>query len=90
MNYGLMSTKANSRISVLVSGGKRVAIKIQAMTPATEEDVRSEYHILRKLSSHPNLPDLYGVYLKKSSSPSQHDKLWFVMEVWVHFKKFCI
>jgi len=58
-----------------------VAIKIQVVTPDTEEDVRSEYHILRTLSSHPNLPDLYGVYLKKSSSPSQHEKLWFVMEV---------
>jgi len=75
-------------MSVLVSGGKRVAIKIQALTPDTEEDVRSEYHILRATSSHPNLPDLYGVYLKKSSSPSQHDKLWFVMEVWLHSTKF--
>jgi hypothetical protein len=64
-----------------VSGGKRVAIKIQALTPDTEEDVRSEYHILKTLSSHRNLPDLYGVYLKKSSSPSQPDKLWFVIEV---------
>jgi myosin-3 len=66
---------------VPISGGKKVAIKIQAVTLDTEEDVRSEYHILRKLSSHPNLPDLYGVYLKKSSFPSQHDKLWLVMEV---------
>jgi myosin-3 len=83
-----MSKKVNSRIPVFVSDGRRVAIKIQAVTPATEEDVRSEYHILRKLSSHPNLPDLYGVYLKKSSSPSQHHKLWFVMEVWLHYIKF--
>jgi myosin-3 len=73
---------------VLVSGGKRKAIKIQTVTPDTEEDVRSEYHILRKLSSHPNLPDLYGVYLNKSPSPSQHDKLWFVMEVWLYSTKF--
>jgi myosin-3 len=73
---------------VIVADGKRVAIKIQAMTPDTEEDLRSEYHILRTLSRHPNLPDLYGVYLKKSSSPSQHDKLWFVMEVWLHSTEF--
>jgi myosin-3 len=66
---------------MLVSGGRRVAIKIQAVTPDTEEDLRSEYHILREFSCHPNLPDLYGVYLKKTSSDSDHDKLWFVMEV---------
>jgi hypothetical protein len=34
------------------------------------------------------LPDLYGVYLKKSSSPSQPDKLWFVIEVWFHSTKY--
>ena len=75
---------------MLVSGGRRVAIKIQTVTPDTEEDVRSEYHILRTLSGHPNLPDLYGVYLKKSSSPSQHDKLWFVMEVWLQSTKYYV
>lgn len=75
---------------MFVSGGKRVAIKIQAVTPDTEEDVRSEYHILRQLSSHTNLPDLYGVYLKKSSLPSQYDKLWFVMEVRLNCTKFYI
>jgi hypothetical protein len=47
----------------------------------TVEDLHCEYHILRKHCSHPNLPDLYGVYLKKAESGSEHDKLWFVMEV---------
>jgi myosin-3 len=47
----------------------------------TVEDLHTEYHILRGFSSHPNLPDLHGVYLKKAESRSEHDKLWFVMEV---------
>jgi myosin-3 len=66
---------------MLVSGGKKVAIKIQAVTPDTEEDLCSEYHFLREFSCHPNLPDLYGIYLKKASSDSDDDRLWFVMEV---------
>ncbi|XP_033606145.1 neither inactivation nor afterpotential protein C [Cryptotermes secundus] len=63
------------------NGGKRVAIKIQAVTPDTEEDLRNEYHILREFSCHPNLPDLYGIYLKKASSDSEHERVWFVMEL---------
>jgi myosin-3 len=67
--------------TLLLPGGKRVAIKIQAVTPDTEEDLRSEYHILKELSSHPNLPDLYGIYLQRAGTRSEQDKLWFVMEV---------
>ncbi|KAJ4441704.1 hypothetical protein ANN_11562 [Periplaneta americana] len=63
------------------SGGKRVAIKIQRATPDNEEDLRSEYQVLKELSDHSNLPDLYGVYLKKAPSSTDEDKLWFVMEL---------
>ncbi|PSN54627.1 hypothetical protein C0J52_10832 [Blattella germanica] len=62
------------------SGGKR-AIKIQPVNPDTEENLQHEYDILKKLSSHPNLPDFYGVYRKKASSRSEDDKVWFVMEL---------
>jgi myosin-3 len=66
---------------LLVPGGRKVAIKIQAVTADTEEDLRTEYHILREFSSHPNLPDLYGIDLSKASSDSECDRIWFVMEV---------
>lgn len=62
------------------SGGKR-AIKIQSVIPDVEEDLKNEYNILKKFSSHPNLPDFYGVYFKKASSRTEEDKIWFVLEL---------
>uniref|UniRef100_A0A1B6LPF4 Neither inactivation nor afterpotential protein C n=1 Tax=Graphocephala atropunctata TaxID=36148 RepID=A0A1B6LPF4_9HEMI len=60
------------------AGGKRVAIKIQKITKDRMDDIQEEYRVLRDLSSHPNLPDFYGVYLKRTRNG---DQLWFVMQL---------
>lgn len=61
-----------------VCTGKNVAIKVQNLKEISteEKDINEEYRILRDLSSHPNLPDFYGAFTKKSGS-----ELWFVIEV---------
>lgn len=62
------------------SGGRVVAIKIQRVgTPEELEDASEEYHVLKEISSHPNLPDFYDVFLKRGSRPEE-DRIWFVME----------
>ncbi|XP_046675327.1 neither inactivation nor afterpotential protein C isoform X3 [Homalodisca vitripennis] len=60
------------------AGGKKVAIKVQKITKDNMDDIQEEYRILRDLSSHPNLPDFYGVYLKRTRNG---DQLWFVMQL---------
>uniref|UniRef100_A0A1B6C2U7 Protein kinase domain-containing protein n=1 Tax=Clastoptera arizonana TaxID=38151 RepID=A0A1B6C2U7_9HEMI len=62
------------------SGGKKVAIKIQKLSSDVLENIQDEFRILRDLSSHPNLPDFYGVYLKKGKA-GKPDELWFVMQL---------
>ena len=59
---------------------KIVAIKIQRYEEEIAEHIQEEYRILRDLSSHPNLPDFYGVYLKKSDTDNV-DEIWFIIEV---------
>ncbi|XP_068083360.1 neither inactivation nor afterpotential protein C [Anabrus simplex] len=60
------------------AGNKRVAIKVISVADTNMDDIREEYRVLKDLSSHPNLPDLYGVFLKREEDS---DKLWFVMEL---------
>lgn len=43
-----------------------------------------EYRILRDFSEHPNIPDFYGVYRRRSAKKSEYDEIWFVMEVGVN------
>lgn len=42
--------------------------------------INEEYRILRDYSSHPNLPDFYGVYRKKFTT-MQSDEVWFILEL---------
>lgn len=44
------------------------------------EEIEEEYMILKEISFHPNLPQFYGLYLKKGKT-SELDQLWLVMEV---------
>jgi len=62
-------------------GNKKVAVKIQKLTPQTQCQIVEEYRVLRDLSGHPNLPDFYGIYRRRSARKSDHDEMWFVMEV---------
>lgn len=44
-----------------------------------EDDIKAELLVFEKFSSHPNMVDFYGSYLKKQDSAE--DQLWIVMEV---------
>jgi len=56
----------------------RVAIKTVSLDDTSEEDLRSEYHVLRHMSDHPNLPDFYGAF---RNAGEEGEEIWFVMEV---------
>ena len=60
---------------------KRVAVKVQKLTPESESMILEEYRILRDYTSHPNLPDFYGIYRRRSGKKTEYDQIWFVMEV---------
>jgi len=49
--------------------------------PETQFLIVEEYRILRDFAGHPNLPDFYGIYRKRSAKKSEYDEIWFVMEV---------
>lgn len=56
--------------------GRTVAIKIQRYEKDLKTHINEEYRVLRDFSSHPNLPDFYGVYRKQGDV----DEIWFVLE----------
>ncbi|XP_029156587.1 neither inactivation nor afterpotential protein C [Nylanderia fulva] len=62
------------------AGNKKVAIKIQKLTPETQSLIVEEYRVLRDFAGHPNLPDFYGIYRKRSAKKSEYDEIWFIME----------
>ncbi|KAL6443163.1 hypothetical protein ACFW04_002836 [Cataglyphis niger] len=62
------------------AGNKKVAIKIQKLKPETQSLIVEEYRILRDFSGHPNLPDFYGIYRRRSAKKTEHDEIWFIME----------
>jgi myosin-3 len=57
-----------------------VAVKILENILESMEEIEEEYMILKEISYHPNLPQFYGLYLKKGKT-SEHDQLWLVMEL---------
>jgi myosin III len=59
--------------------GKEVAVKILECFSGMVEQIEEEYHVLRDLSGHANIPPFYGVYMWRG--PNAADKLWIVMEV---------
>lgn len=60
---------------------EHVAIKILENIADNIDEIEEEYLILRDLSSHPNLPIFYGLFLKRAEPGHEGDQLWFVMEV---------
>lgn len=44
------------------------------------EEIEEEFLVFRDLSSHPNIPEFFGLFLKRGVS-SEDDQIWFVMEV---------
>ena len=84
--YVSLNFRENSHFSPYVSfpvlaGNKRVAVKVQKLTPESQSLIIEEYKILRDFGSHPNLPDFYGIYRRRSGKKTEYDQIWFVMEV---------
>lgn len=44
------------------------------------EEIEEEFLVFRDLSGHPNIPEFFGLFLKRGLS-SDDDQIWFVMEV---------
>uniref|UniRef100_A0A0C9QR37 NinaC_1 protein n=1 Tax=Fopius arisanus TaxID=64838 RepID=A0A0C9QR37_9HYME len=63
------------------AGNKRVAVKIQELTPDSQQLIVEEYRVFRDFCGHSNLPDFYGIYRKRSSRKGDYDQIWLVMEV---------
>ncbi|XP_034945837.1 myosin-IIIb-like [Chelonus insularis] len=59
----------------------RVAVKILENIADNIEEIEEEYLILKDLSSHPNIPIFFGLFLKKAEPSHEEDQLWFVMEL---------
>lgn len=77
----MLNTVAHRSDRAYVSGNKKVAIKVQKLTPEAQSLIVEEYRILRDFAGHPNLPDFYGIYRRRSAKKSDYDEIWFVMEV---------
>lgn len=60
------------------TNNRTVAIKIQRYEKDLIVHINEEYRVLRDHSSHPNLPDFYGVYRKRISNGP--DEIWFILE----------
>lgn len=58
-----------------------MAIKVQKLTQETQALIVEEFRVLRDFAGHPNLPEFYGIYRKRSGKKSEPDQVWFVMEV---------
>ncbi len=56
----------------------KVAVKVLQVDEDRLDDAREEYHVLRDLSEHPNLPAFYGAYARRADDG---DQVWFVMEL---------
>lgn len=44
------------------------------------EEIEEEFLVFRDLSSHINIPEFFGLFLKRGIT-SEDDQIWFVMEV---------
>lgn len=62
------------------ANNRSVAIKCQRYEKDMMRHINEEYRVLRDFSSHPNLPDFYGVY-RKTFTTAQPDEIWFVLEL---------
>lgn len=64
---------------------KKVAIKIQTLTPDNEICIQEELRILKEFSNHPNLPEFYGIF--KQTADNGDVEIWLVMEVSIFLLK---
>ncbi|CAD0194743.1 unnamed protein product [Chrysodeixis includens] len=60
--------------------GRRVAIKILENITENIEEIEEEFLVFRDLSGHPNIPEFFGLFLKRGVC-SDDDQIWFVMEI---------
>ena len=60
-----------------VQTGQLAAVKLMN---TLNEVIEEEYFILKNLSDHANLPDFYGIFLKKNTDKSE-DELWLLLEL---------
>ncbi|XP_041974691.1 serine/threonine-protein kinase mig-15 isoform X2 [Aricia agestis] len=59
--------------------GQIAAIKVMDVTQDEEEEIKLEINVLKKYSTHRNIANYYGAFIKKSP-PGKDDQLWLVME----------
>lgn len=72
-NYGVVFKGRNRKT------GRIGAVKIMDAVLDKEEDIQAELNVFQKYSSHDNIVDCYGLYLKTQDNST--DQLWIVMEV---------
>ncbi|XP_059045425.1 myosin-IIIb-like isoform X3 [Achroia grisella] len=60
--------------------GRRVAIKVLENITENIEEIEEEFLVFRDLSGHPNIPEFFGLFLKRGTC-SDDDQIWFVMEL---------
>ncbi|KAF7992951.1 hypothetical protein HCN44_005732 [Aphidius gifuensis] len=60
---------------------KKVAVKVQSLTPDNQPIIVEEYKVYRDFGGHhPNLPEFYGIYRKRTLKKGEYDEIWFVLE----------
>lgn len=59
---------------------KTVAVKILETIADNLEEIEEEYLVLRDLSRQDNLPEFYGIFLKKGKK-KEEDQLWFALQL---------
>lgn len=65
-----------------LSSGQNAAVKVMESYNELVEEIEEEYKILKDLSRHSNLPDFYGIFLKKiDESEEEADQIWLVLEL---------
>ena len=63
-----------------VKTGQLAAVKLMNTLNEVIEEIEEEYFILKNFSDHVNLPDFYGIFLKKNIDKGE-DQLWLVLEL---------
>jgi len=58
--------------------GQYAAVKVMESINEVIEEIEEEYMILKDLSNQDNLPNFYGIYLKRYND---EDQLWLVLEL---------
>ncbi|XP_062848358.1 myosin-IIIa [Trichomycterus rosablanca] len=59
--------------------GSEAAVKVLDLIHDTDEEIETEYNILKALSDHPNVVKFYGMFYKNDGTNC--DQLWLVLEL---------